>query len=89
MNPSTIGTEKERSSSDLALGTDNRSQAHIMESVPGQDKESVVSIIPIDTDNAPRFLHGFKLFIVMLALLLSMFLVWLLPKIHRRPGNLS
>ena len=89
MNPSTIVTEKKHVSPDLADGTDDRSQAHITESVPGQDKESVISVIPIETDNAPRFLHGFKLFIVMLALLLSMFLVWLLPKTQRRPGNLS
>ena len=80
MNPSTIVTEKEPITPDLAGGTDNRSQAHIMESVPGQDKESVVSFIPIEIEDAPRFLRGFKLFIVMLALLLSMFLVCLLPK---------
>ena len=89
MNPSTIVTEKEDISPDLADGTDHPSQTHTMESAPGQDKESVVSILPIETDMDPRFLHGFKLFIVMLALLLSMFLVWLLSKIQRRSGNMS
>ena len=48
-----------------------------MESMPSQDKESVLAIVPPEPDNVPRYLHGFKLFVIMLALLLSMFLVWL------------
>ena len=56
-----------------------------MESVPSpphedeekdEEKLSVLANVTLDSDNAPRYLHGFKLFVVMLALLLSMFLVW-------------
>ena len=52
-----------------------------MESVPSppredEEKDSVLAIITPDSDNVPGYLHGFKLFVVMLALLLSMFLVW-------------
>lgn len=41
-----------------------------------EEKDSVLANVTLDSDNVPRYLHGFKLFVVMLALLLSMFLVW-------------
>ena len=41
------------------------------------DKQPVLANFTLDYDSGPRYLHGFKLFVVMLALLLSMFLVWL------------
>ncbi len=46
-----------------------------MESVPNEDKEPVLATVPLECEDPPRYLHGFDLAVVMLALLLSMFLV--------------
>lgn len=57
-----------------ANGADTRSEAFAVLSVQSNDKEPMV---PLELEDIPRYYHGFQLFIVMLALLLSMFLVWL------------
>lgn len=48
------------------------SAASATQSVQNDDKESIA---PLNDEAAPAYLHGFKLFIVLVALLLSMFLV--------------
>ena len=48
-------------------------------SVQSKEKEPLASTI-LDTqepEDAPSYVHGLKLFVVMLAILLSMFFVWL------------
>ena len=47
-------------------------EANAIQSVQSDDKESTE---PLNDEAPPEYLHGFKLFIVLVALLLSMFLV--------------
>ena len=51
----------------------------VMASVQSKVKEPLASTIVEyqEPEDAPSYVHGLKLFVVMLALLLSMFLVWL------------
>ena len=58
--------------------TDMKSEANAAQSVQSEDKDSIE---PLNDDTPPEYLHGFKLFIVLVALLLSMFLVSL-PLTH-------
>ena len=76
MDPSTtLPKEKGQITLDQADEAGIQSEAGVMDSVQREDKEPIV---PLETDNVPGYLHGFNLFIIMLALLLSMFLVWLI-----------
>ena len=52
--------------------TDINPEANAIQSVQSDDKESTD---PLNDEAPPEYLHGFKLFIVLVALLLSMFLV--------------
>lgn len=49
-------------------------EANAIQSTQSDDKESTG---PLNDEAPPEYLHGFKLFIVLVALLLSMFLVLL------------
>ena len=75
MDLATLFKEVEPISLQFPDGALYRPGPYVIESVSSEDLEP---ILPLDTENLPRYLHGFKLFVIMLALLLSMFLVRLI-----------
>jgi len=75
MDPPTRFKDKEQTSLGQADRPYTRSEDYVMESVPNEDKEPVLATVPLECEDPPRYLHGFDLAVVMLALLLSMFLV--------------
>ena len=79
MNSPTFVQDKERVSLAQAddAGVCSDPEACVTQPVSSQAKESVIAIVPSEADDVPRYLHGFKLFVIMSALLLSMFLVGL------------
>lgn len=69
---SPIPKEKDQTSLPRGDLTNINPEANAIQSVQSDDKESRE---PLNDGAPPEYLHGFKLFIVLVALLLSMFLV--------------
>ena len=70
---SPVSKEKDLTSLPQVDPTNLNPEASAIRSVQSDDKESTE---PLNDEASPEYLHGFKLFIVLVALLLSMFLVW-------------
>ena len=69
---SPISKEKDLTSLPQVGPKDINPEANATQSDQSDDKESTE---PLNDEALPEYLHGFKLFIVLVALLLSMFLV--------------
>ncbi|KAL8728917.1 MAG: hypothetical protein Q9166_005084 [cf. Caloplaca sp. 2 TL-2023] len=75
MDPSSAIKDKDDMSSIRVDAAGIQLEAYTMESMPSSPQSEEKESVLLQSGEAPKYLSGFRLFIVMLALLLSMFLV--------------